>query len=87
VVYGMILAGLGFPVKTEMLPSRARKEAVSPERTQVEDGLDSRKERIYVITAMMARSRRPTTVETFMPVSSAVASSEDSTGVDPLLTE
>ena len=43
--------------------------------------------KVYVITAMMARSRRPTTVETSMPVSSAVASSEDSTGVTPLLTE
>jgi len=36
---------------------------------------------------MMARSRKPTTVETSMPASSAVASSDDSTGVTPLLTE
>ena len=43
--------------------------------------------KVYVITAMMARSRRPTMLETSIPVSSAVASSEDNTGVDPLLTE
>jgi hypothetical protein len=36
---------------------------------------------------MIARSRSPTTVETFMLPSSALASSEDSTGVTPLLTE
>jgi hypothetical protein len=35
----------------------------------------------------MARSRRPTTLETSMPTNSAVASSENSTGVTPLLTE
>jgi hypothetical protein len=42
---------------------------------------------VWVITAMMARSRNSTTDETSMPVSSAVASSEESTGVTPLLTE
>jgi hypothetical protein len=36
---------------------------------------------------MMARSRRTTTVDTSMPVSRAVASSEDSTGVTPFVTE
>jgi hypothetical protein len=36
---------------------------------------------------MMARSRRPATVETSMPVSSAVASSEYSIGVTPFVTE
>jgi hypothetical protein len=36
---------------------------------------------------MMARSRMPTTLETFVRASSAVGSSQDSTGVTPLLTE
>ena len=36
---------------------------------------------------MMARSRRPTTVAASMLSSSALASSEESTGVEPLLTE
>src|ERR1019366_270580 len=36
---------------------------------------------------MSARSRRPTTLDTSMPPSSILASSEASTGVDPLLTK
>jgi hypothetical protein len=51
------------------------------------DRTNAREGKVYVITAIMARSRRPTTVETSMPVSSAVASSEDSTGVRPFVTE